>query len=84
MTNHGRVRMRGNANCSEMVMILLTIVLYVSRLALLLEGYIQRRTVYYEIQVGLCAFKTLLAYVTSVIITTVNAYVTSVIITTMN
>ena len=31
--------MRGS---SEMVMILLTIVLYVSRLALLLEGYIQR------------------------------------------
>ena len=30
--------MRGNANCSEMVMILLTIILYVSRLALLLDS----------------------------------------------
>ena len=34
--------MRGNANCSEMVATLLTIVLYLTRLALLLEGYIQR------------------------------------------
>ena len=34
--------MDGNANCSEMVTSLLTIVLYVSQLALLLEGYIQR------------------------------------------
>ena len=34
--------MRGNANCSEMVATLLTIVLYLARLALLLEGYIQR------------------------------------------
>ena len=33
--------MRGNANCSEMVMILLTIILYVSRFS--------GRTVYYEI-----------------------------------
>ena len=34
--------MCGNANCSEMVATFLTIILYVSRLALLLEGYIQR------------------------------------------
>ena len=34
--------MGGNANCLEMVTTLLTIVLYVSRLALLLKGYIQR------------------------------------------
>ena len=34
--------MRGNANCSEMVMTLQTIVLYLTRLALLLERYIQR------------------------------------------
>ena len=34
--------MRGNANYSEMVMILLMIVLYVSPLALLLDGYIQQ------------------------------------------
>ena len=36
------MRGNGNANCSEMVTTLLTIVLYVSQLALLLEGYIQR------------------------------------------
>ena len=60
--------MRGNTNCSEMVTTLLTIVLYVYPLALLLE---ECRTVYYEIQVGLWAFKTFLAfqtYVTSIII----------------
>ena len=34
--------MHSNANCSEMVTTLLTIVLYLSQLALLLEGYIQR------------------------------------------
>ena len=34
--------MHGNANCSEMVMTLLTIVLYVFRLALLLKEYIQQ------------------------------------------
>ena len=65
--------MRGNANCSEMVMTLLTIVLYVSRLAL--KGIFNGQTVYYEIQVGLWAFKTFLAlqtYVTSVIITAIN------------
>ena len=33
--------MRGSADCSEMVLILLTIVLYSTRLALLFEGYIQ-------------------------------------------
>ena len=33
------MRTRGNANCSEMVLISLTIVLYSTRLALLLEGY---------------------------------------------
>ena len=70
--------MRGTANCSEMVMIFLTIVLYVSRLALLLKGIkgiFSDRTVHYKIQVGLCAFKTFLAlqtYVMSVIITTMN------------
>ena len=31
--------MRDNANCSEMVLISLTIVLYSTQLALLLEGY---------------------------------------------
>ena len=34
--------MRGNANCSEMVMTLQTIVLYLTQLALSLERYIQR------------------------------------------
>ena len=33
--------MHGNANCSEMVVTLLTIVLYLAELTLLLEGYIQ-------------------------------------------
>jgi len=35
--------MRGNANCSEMVLTSLAIVLYSTRLALLLEGFIQER-----------------------------------------
>ena len=33
--------MHGDANCSEMVPTLLTIVLYSTQLALLFEGYIQ-------------------------------------------
>ena len=49
----GRICMCGNANYSEMVAALLTIVLYLARLALLLEGYFNGWTVYYEIQVGL-------------------------------
>ena len=66
--------MRGNANCSEMAMTVLTIILYVSRLALF-KGIFNGRTVFYEIQVGLCTFNTFLAlqtYITSVIIATMN------------
>ena len=65
--------MGDNANCSEMVTTLLTIVLFVFQLAL--SGIFNGRTVHYEIQIGLWAFKTFLAlqtYITSIVITTMN------------
>ena len=45
--------MRGNANCSEIVATLLTIVLYLTRLLCYLKGIFNSWTVYYEIQVGI-------------------------------
>ena len=53
--------MHGNAsNCSEMVTTLLAIILYLTRLALLLEGYVYSAAELFTIK-GLWPFKTFLA-----------------------
>ena len=67
--------MRSNANCSEMVLTSLTIVLYSSRLAMLLEGYrvyLRAKLFTMKFQVGVWPLLALQTYVTSVIITAMN------------